>query len=825
MLTADELRERGLEASNAGRHAKARGLLTRALQRSDDGVVTARVLTSLAHVESELGDRESGLALCDRALAIKGLPADVVGTIHSQRGLVLMRAGMGDDAMREFERALALLGDDPEARMRVHLNRGNVFLQRGDAQRAVSDFAKAADYARAADLPIQQAKAEHNVGFASLLAGDLVAALQTMDRAKPALSSLSLVYEAVCEQDRAEVLAASGMVSEAEEALRAAAAAFGARGLHQQQAEAEFTLARLLQLDNPAEAAKVARRAHRRFQRRGSLGWSLRAEAVALGASLQADARGGRVLADADRVVASLTDSGLRGEAATLRLHTAGAEARRGDLAGARARVRPMPASAPLATRLLDREVRATIARRAGRRADAVAHVRRGLADLHEWQSSFGSLDLQSSLVGHGRALALQGLSLAVEDGRPAVVFEWAERARALASRVQTLRPPADPETAAELSELRQLQAEVREAEERGVVPKALIAHANRLRERIRQRAWYGAGSGQVTEPASLDAAVAGLGGGGALLSYLVVDGRLHCLVVTAGHPQLVALGSFAAVRGFLDGLQADLDMAAARMPAAMARAVRGSLGHRLGLLDAALVGPVRDRIGDGPLVVVPSGALGGVPWTLLPGLAGRPLTVPRSATSWLDDLHQPFGLTSAGFVAGPRVERAAEEVALASRAWARAETLGADDAAAQPVRDLASRVDVFHAAAHGRHSADNPLFSGLELADGPWFGYDIDLLEDIPETVVLSACEVGRSSVRWGEETIGMTVAWLHAGARCVIASPALVNDDAACEVLAATHARLARGESPSDALAAATDDVRPEAPAPFLAFGNGWS
>ena len=136
----------------------------------------------------------------------------------------------------------------------------------------------------------------------------------------------------------------------------------------------------------------------------------------------------------------------------------------------------------------------------------------------------------------------------------------------------------------------------------------------------------------------------------------------------------------------------------------------------------------------------------------------------------------------------------------------------------------MAASVDVFHVAAHGRHSADNPLFSGVELADGPWFGYDIDQLDSIPSTVILSACEVGRSTVRWGEETIGMTVAWLHAGARCVIASPALVNDDAACEVLAATHRRLAAGDEPSYALAAATAEVSTTAPAPFICFGSGF-
>ena len=90
-----------------------------------------------------------------------------------------------------------------------------------------------------------------------------------------------------------------------------------------------------------------------------------------------------------------------------------------------------------------------------------------------------------------------------------------------------------------------------------------------------------------------------------------------------------------------------------------------------------------------------------------------------------------------------------------------------------EDVIDLASRVDVLHVAAHGRHTADNPLFSGIELADGTLFGYDIDLVPQLPATVVLSACEVGRSSVLWGEEALGMTRIWLHAGTRCVIAAP----------------------------------------------------
>ncbi len=47
-------------------------------------------------------------------------------------------------------------------------------------------------------------------------------------------------------------------------------------------------------------------------------------------------------------------------------------------------------------------------------------HVRAGLADLHAWQSSFGSLDLQSTLVGHGRDLARRGSSSRSTTARPA---------------------------------------------------------------------------------------------------------------------------------------------------------------------------------------------------------------------------------------------------------------------------------------------------------------------------------------------------------------------------------------------------------------------
>src|SRR5690606_17659887 len=125
------------------------------------------------------------------------------------------------------------------------------------------------------------------------------------------------------------------------------------------------------------------------------------------------------------------------------------------------------------------------------------------------------------------------------------------------------------------------------------------------------------------------------------------------------------------------------------------------------------------------------------------------------------------------------------------------------------------------HTAARGKHAVATALFAGLDLAAGPLFGYDVELIAHAPDTVILSACELGRSSVRWGEEALGMTRVWLHAGTRCVIAAPVVVPDDVACELLPAVHAGLAAGLAPAAALAAASASTGHRAP--FQCHGGG--
>jgi tetratricopeptide (TPR) repeat protein len=808
VLTAEELHRRGVAAMNAGRLALASRYMERALSRTEDPSLRARVEASLAYVATDKSDLSSALQQCERALDFPDLSPYVRGVLLAQRAVILRRSGRARRSLESFAEAIDQLRDVPAELAKAYLNRGTVHLDRGEPDLAARDFAAAVQQCEITGDTELQAMADHNLGYALYRSGDLVAALTAMAAAQLVLGPTSPVSNAVCEQDQAEVLLAAGLVREGSERLRGAANDYGSRRLRQRQGEAELTLAASLQGYDPAAARRAARSAERRFRRLGAEEWRARAEAEALIAETELGATSSRLIDEADRLAAALDEQGLQWPAAKTRLLAVRVAVRRGAHEDAEHRLSAIKGvGAPLDVRLFAADVRAELAAARRDRAAAFKHLRTGLEELHAWQSSFGSLDLQTNVAGHGVRLGTRGLALAVESRRPAILFEWSERARMLASRVQPVRAPQSSEIVEGLAALRGDVTAAREAE---------------LRGRIRELAWQHDGSREVMDPVSLVDLQASLDEATALVAYVVAADQVVAIVATGAHTSWHDLGSRADLDDLMAGLLPDLDMAASDLPDPIGPVVRAGLVARLDRLAELLVTPLAADLGDRGVVLTPSGVLAGLPWGLLPGLAGRPVTVAQSATSWLARRATPLRTGSAGFVAGPRVARAEDEVTAAAKEWDAAVVLTNSAATAEAVSALAASVDVLHVAAHGQHSAENPLFSGLQLADGLWFGYDIDQLEAVPDVVLLSACEVGRSTVRWGEELIGMATAWLHAGARCVIASPAAVADEAAYDALVAVHHGLAGGLAPAAALAAAVPAATADRPpVPLLCFG----
>lgn len=781
----------------------------------------------MAAVVIRQGDPATAVRLCEEALAYPGLSAQTSAMLHGQLGLLALERGALDEAVHWLDLAIDGIGDEAEHRAPMLLNRSLAHTQAGRFRAARADLERAApDYA-ATGNEVERAMAVHNAGYVALLEGDLIAALSTMATARDALAAASAVNAAICDLDRAEVLRDAGLVVEAESSLQRVAHTFGAHRMPQARAEAEFHLARALLTHAPASAEQMAAVAARRFRRVHSEWWALRSDGIRMRAAMLAslpDARangsrpGGarrrRVDLDgAARLTAELRDQRLDAEAEALELTAALWRARSGLDAATRDDLRVRP-SAPIQLTLLTRQVQAARALTRGREDLVRARAAAGLDALSDWQASFGSLDLATSLVMYGDGLIYAGLQSAVRSMRPDAIFEWSERARFLSQQVVPLRPPPDPELAADLAELRALRVE-------GGSDWLASERARELGEQLRQRQWAAAGAAGRRPRASLAALQAGLDEDTASLSFVFDRTGMVAVAARRDIARVVRIEGWPEVARAVAALRAEADVSAAVRSGPMAQIVQRSLDERVAALSAALLGPVADIVGDRRLVLTVPGILGGIPWALLPALRDRVFTVATSASQWLATRgHAP--VRRAVFAAGPRVDRADEEVALAAVAWPGALVLRAEDASVAAVTGAASHADLLHVAAHGRHSAEHPLFSGLQLYDGTLFGYDVDLIENVPHTVVLSACEVGRSSIRWHEEAVGMTRVWLHAGTRSVVAAPVVVADDEACDLLAAVHESLAAGAAPSVALAEAS--ARTGVVAPFQVHGAGF-
>ena len=79
--------------------------------------------------------------------------------------------------------------------------------------------------------------------------------------------------------------------------------------------------------------------------------------------------------------------------------------------------------------------------------------------------------------------------------------------------------------------------------------------------------------------------------------------------------------------------------------------------------------------------------------------------------------------------VAGPRLRHATAELAALGGLYSRAVTLTGREATVAAVMRALDGATVAHLACHGHFRADSPLFSSLELADGPLNVYELQRL------------------------------------------------------------------------------------------------
>lgn len=795
---AQDLYELGRSALAEHRTADARALLVKAAARCppDHLELSLRIRISLAWTVYDERGPDAALRSLSEArrtahragLTHLAAAATVqIGTVHARSGDL----GAAWRCLRE------VADDDLPApdRMRMLLNRGTLASELRHFDDAVADLQSASLLARDLGESAIHFMARHNLGWVQFLRGDLPAALRHMHDAESLHPLLDL---SVSRQDRARVLLEAGL---ADDAHRLLLLARDGQPTAQRRAEVDIDLARCaLLLGRADDARERARAAAAVFRRRNQAGWHRRAALVGLLARPRLGAAR-RLWADAreagDRGVA------LRAAAAGLMAPNPGG-ADRTDLTAYAAQLTRSPTVSLRLAGLL------ALAAAAEDAAVARRFLRRASSTLVRAQLGLASLDLRTATALHGEAAAALDIELAADLGPDALV-ETTERWRMATRPSPQVRPPTDPRLAEAASTLRKLRAEFDPAAPDAPTVAASIAGAE---HEVRALTW-GAPRAQPPLPGIMSAGAlrrAARSAGATIVVTVRRGDHIDAVLLGEGPTHTVHLGSAAALIELVEAVHADLTVRARLGPAhPLAATVRSSLNARLHQLGQAVAAPLADR--SGPLVIVPTRALTGVPWLALPHLAGRPVTVSPTASSWATGARTVSDPT-AEVLTGPALELAAEEARAVSTAW--------NASAADALPSALAAADLVHVAAHGEHRGDNPLFSSLLLDGGPVFAHELEGLTMRASHVVLSACEVGRATQRPGDQPLGFTATLLCAGVVCVVAPVAPVDDALAAQVMAAYHEKLRTGVDAATALALAT--AGDPAAGAFTCFGAPW-
>jgi len=256
-----------------------------------------------------------------------------------------------------------------------------------------------------------------------------------------------------------------------------------------------------------------------------------------------------------------------------------------------------------------------------------------------------------------------------------------------------------------------------------------------------------------------------------------------------------------------------------------------------------ALIKPVRAELTPGTeLIIVPHGRLHYLPFAalfdgadyladlftlrLLPS-AGLLRHLGSAGLDSTGGRAKPGSFLAVGYSSNNQLPAArAEAQSIAARMAG--EALIEEEATAAALFARSPGLRALHLATHAEFRADNPLFSGLALADGWLTTLDLFNWRLNASLVTLSACQTGRSVIGGGDEILGLLRALLYAGAQSVAASLWPVQDAATAQLMERFYAGLSAGLPKGLALRDAQRALRQEGLehpyywAPFFLVGD---
>lgn len=223
------------------------------------------------------------------------------------------------------------------------------------------------------------------------------------------------------------------------------------------------------------------------------------------------------------------------------------------------------------------------------------------------------------------------------------------------------------------------------------------------------------------------------------------------------------------------------------------------------------LIAPAAELLdGVETLIVVPHGSLHYLPFNMLADggefLIDRFAVVTAPSASALEFIAGKSGSAGGRLLALgdpetqlPALPAARAEVAAIGGGFAKPEVYTGSAAAESLIAGGAARgADALHIASHGLFYADKPMFSALALSGGGGSDGFLQTHEifglDLAGTnlVTLSACETGLASISGGDELVGLSRAFIYAGAPRVVVSLWSVNDASTGELMKSFYEKM---------------------------------
>lgn len=294
------------------------------------------------------------------------------------------------------------------------------------------------------------------------------------------------------------------------------------------------------------------------------------------------------------------------------------------------------------------------------------------------------------------------------------------------------------------------------------------------------------------------------------LLEYFTIQERLLLFLVTQQGITAIELPTpIGTIKNLIERLQRHMQ-SVSRFPVSQHGALEKQAQFLLHALYAALVAPVAERISAYPrLMIVPHDVLHYLPFHAL--YDNQAYLIERYEISYLPNAslwhrlqqmrNRGQGVLAVGCSADGQLPHTLAEAKQVAQSF-QGDLLLEEAATHQQTAQLAANKRLIHFATHAMFDADQPLFSGLLLADGWLTAFDVFNLQLQADLVTLSACQTGRNTLGGGDELLGLLRAFLYAGANALVVSHWAVDDRATAAFMINFYTELQQPITKSAAL-----------------------